>query len=506
MKKHSFVSNLILVSMTSIILNIISLIFRFYLAKLISAEGIGVYQLIMSVYVFAATVATSGLSFTATRFISETIATKRENCVGNILKGIFLFASIPAVLSCSMMYFLADISAVYFIGIPETAECLKILAIALPFMSAASCFNGFFVAIRKVSYSSATQVFEDLFQVIVTIILLIVLKPTSMITACKYTVIGCTSAEIAAAIVSAILCKRTDYINLKGEKFKTSIVTAIAKTTIPLSISTYIKSILSTVENLMIPVSLQKSGMSKQKALSVIGTVKGLAIPVICFPSVFIGAFAKLLLPEIADSRALNDKKKITEFSNSVLSFTLSFSILLSVIFFLFSDDIGLLIYKDKEFFRTLKSLSLLIPFMYIDCISDSILKGLDQQVQVMQYSITEAVIRTAIVWFLIPKIGFSGVIITMYAGNVINSVLGIRKLKKMNITTLEFLKRSFKALLLFIIILLPISLLIANVNLHIAIKILVIVFGTLLCGISIFIFNIITGKERKNMKKLMTK
>ncbi len=506
MKKHSFIFNLILISSTSVALNIVALIFRFYLARLISSEGIGVYQLIMSVYVFAATVATSGLSFTTTRFVSEAIATNREKSVSNILKGIFIFAAAPALISTLLLYFMADISAAYFIGIPETARCLRILSVALPFMSAASCLNGYFVAIRKVAYSSATQIFEDLFQVAVTVVLLIAFKPSSIIEACEYTVAGCALAEIAAAITAAILCKRTDKLNHKGEKFKTSIVTAIAKTTIPLSISTYIKSILSTVENLMIPVSLQKSGMTKQESLSTIGTVKGLAIPLICFPSVFVSAFAKLLLPEIADSRALNNKDRVVNSGNASLSFTLSFSLLLSVVFFLFADDIGLMIYNQEEFFETLRLLSLLIPFMYIDCISDSIMKGLDQQIKVMKYSITEAVIRTIIVWLIIPKTGFSGVIMAMYAGNVVNAVLGIRKLKQIKAITLNFTKKSIQSLLLYSLILYPISFFTQNESLNIILKLFIIIIGVVICVIATFAFNVITVHERKEMKTLMKK
>lgn len=504
MKKRSFISDLILISSISVLLNIISLIFRFYLAKLISPEGIGVYQLILSVYMFAATVATSGLSFTTTRFVSEAIATKKENSVRSILSGVFIFASVPAFAATAAMWFLSDISAVYFIGIPDTSVCLKILAAALPFMAAASCINGFFVAVRKAAYSSAIQIFEDLFQIAVTVSLLIALKPESVIEACVYVVIGCVASEVSAAAVSFILLKKTDIIKNGSRSFSGSIVTAIAKTTIPLSISSYIKSILSTVENLMIPVSLQKSGMSRQKALSAVGTVKGLAVPVICFPSVFIGAFAKLLLPEISDLRALKNNQKITESSNAVLSFTLTISVLFSAVFFLFSDDIGLLIFNDKEFFITLKLLSPLIPFMYIDCISDSILKGLDQQVTVMKYSIAEAFIRTCAVWFLIPQIGFSGVIITMYAGNVTNSVLGIRKLKKMKITTLPFLSRTAKAVCLYMIILIPISLAIVKFPINFILKIIMIGTGTVICFLSAFIFNLITKNELKSMKKLI--
>lgn len=506
MKKHSFIFNLLIISGTSVVLNIIALIFRFYLAKLISTEGMGIYQLIMSVYVFFATAASSGLSFTTTRFVSEAIATKRENSVKTIMTGIFLFALIPALTSSVCLFFISETAASSFIGIPETARCLKILAAALPFMAAASCMNGYFVALRKVAYSSATQIFEDLFQVIVTVILLLSLSPKTVTEACELAVAGCTAAEISAAAVAGIFCKRTNEMNMKGEKFRMGTVTVIAKTTLPLSVSACIKSVMATAEDLLIPVSLQKSGLTRPQSLSVIGTVKGLAVPLICFPSVLVTAFARLLLPEIADSRALSDKKRIVDSGNAVLSFTTAFSLLLSVVFFLFSDDIGLLIYNDPEFFKTLKILSLLIPFMYVDCISDSILKGMDQQLKVMQYSIAEAAVRLCIVWFLIPKTGFSGVIAAIYAGNVLNAVLGILKLKKIGVTTLKFLKKSFLAILLYLIILAPVSVLFAKTNLHIVLKLFLIVSGFCLCSLSAFSFNIITPEERKNMAGLMKK
>ena len=506
MKKHNFIYNLLFVSLTSVFLGALSLIFRFYLAEMITAEGVGIYQLIISVYAFGATAASSGLSFTVTRFVSEALATGRENGVKNILCGVFLFALFPSLAATFFLFFFAESAATLLIGIPETAVCLKILAFSFPFMAAASCFSGFFGAVRRVPFASATQISEDLFQVLLTFTLLLVFKPKTGTHACVFVVIGCTSAEIIAAAVSAFLCKKTEISTFGKEPFRLSVCVSIAKTALPLSFSACLRSALSSAENLLIPVSLQKSGMTKSNALSAVGTVKGLVFPLICFPAVFVTAFARLLLPEIGDARAVGDTAKIRKSTDSVLSFTVVFSLLLAEVFFIFSDDIGILIYNNAEFFSTLKILSPLIPFMYADCICDSILKGLDMQMTVMKYSITEAALRTATVLLLIPKIGFYGVIITVYAGNVVNSVMGIIKLKKVGASTLSFSKKIILSLLLFSVVLLPLSGLTQKPFMNIFAKISVIFAGTAVCSFLALQSGLISKAEKSEMKKLLLK
>ena len=506
LKKHNFIYNLLFVSLTSVFLGALSLVFRFYLAETITSEGVGIYQLIISVYAFGATAASSGLSFTVTRFVSEALATGRENGVKNILRGVFIFALFPSLAATFFLFFFADGAATLLIGIPETAACLRILAFSFPFMAAASCFSGFFVAIRRVPFASATQISEDLFQIAVTFILLWIFEPKDGISACVFVVIGCTSAEISAAFVSALLCRKTELKTFGKEPFRLSVCTSVAKTALPLSFSACLRSALSSAENLLIPVSLQKSGMTKSAALSAVGTVKGLVFPLICFPAVFVTAFARLLLPEIGDSRAVGDTVKIRKSTDSVLSFTVVFSLLLAEVFFLFSDDIGMLIYNDAEFFTTLKILSPLIPFMYADCICDSILKGLDMQMTVMKYSITEAALRTAAVLLLIPKIGFYGVIITVYAGNVVNSVMGIIKLKKVKASTLPFTKKIVLSLILFSAILLPLTFIIKKPFMSIFAKISVICAGSTVCAVLAFRTGLISKAEKGEMKKLLLK
>ena len=71
MKIKIFIKNTAMLVFTSVLLRTAGIIFRVYLAGKIGSEGMGLYQLIVSVYIFAAAFATSGISTAVTRLIAE---------------------------------------------------------------------------------------------------------------------------------------------------------------------------------------------------------------------------------------------------------------------------------------------------------------------------------------------------------------------------------------------------------------------------------------------------
>ena len=61
MKKVLFFKNAAILTITSLIVRTVGIFFRIWLTGKIGAEGIGLYQVVFSVYVLATTFATSGI-------------------------------------------------------------------------------------------------------------------------------------------------------------------------------------------------------------------------------------------------------------------------------------------------------------------------------------------------------------------------------------------------------------------------------------------------------------
>ena len=72
------------------------------------------------------------------------------------------------------------------------------------------------------------------------------------------------------------------------------------------------------------------------------------------------------------------------------------------------------------------------VPFMYLDIIVDSILKGLDAQMGVLFVNIVDLLVSISFIFFFVPKFGIAGFIASIFTSEIINFVLSIKKLKEL--------------------------------------------------------------------------
>ena len=191
--------------------------------------------------------------------------------------------------------------------------------------------------------------------------------------------------------------------------------------TIPVALTSYLRSGLSTVKQLIIPYSLQKSGMNSSNSLIAYGIVNGMAMPIIMFPVSLVISFSTLLVPEFSRCYTQEKYSKIKVISAIILIGTFMFSIIISILIFVFSNQLSNWIYHKAEIAKYLRILSPLVIIMYLDIVIDSILKGLDAQVNVMGINIFDCLVSIAFIYFLVPILGFSGYIISIFISEIID-------------------------------------------------------------------------------------
>ena len=142
MKKTLFIKNAAILTISSLILRFVGIIFKVWLAARIGAEGVGLYQLVFSVYMFSATFATSGLCTAVTRLVSEELTIGKKSEISRILTRCMQLSLIIAVFTLLVLFFGADFIATNLLQQPQSALSLKILGFSLPFMGVSSCIRG----------------------------------------------------------------------------------------------------------------------------------------------------------------------------------------------------------------------------------------------------------------------------------------------------------------------------------------------------------------------------
>ena len=73
--------------------------------------------------------------------------------------------------------------------------------------------------------------------------------------------------------------------------------------------------------------------------------------------------------------------------------------------------------------------LSLVVPFIYTEVISDGILKGLNEQVSCLKYSILDSITRVILIYFLLPVKGINALTAIMMTSCILTSTLNFNKL-----------------------------------------------------------------------------
>ena len=203
----------------------------------------------------------------------------------------------------------------------------------------------------------------------------------------------------------------------------------ILRISIPIAITSYIRSGLTTLKQIIIPSSLEKSGINCSASLASYGIISGMALPIIMFPDILVKSFASLLIPEFARYHTKKDLSRTKQMTGILMLLVGITSVLLTVLLYIFSDKLAVWLYQDITVGYYIRILAPLATFIYLDTITDSVLRGLDAQVGVMLINILDLLISVSFIYFCVPKLGVLGYIISIYISEILNFVVSLWQL-----------------------------------------------------------------------------
>ncbi|MBE6688712.1 MAG: hypothetical protein E7588_05480 [Ruminococcaceae bacterium] len=430
-KTKQFAVNALITTATSIIISAVSMGFTVFLSSRIGADGMGLYQLIMTVYRLAVTFATGGIGLAASRLVSEEAAVgNRAGCTKAVRNCLF-YASTLSLFSGALLFVFSEKIALSWLGDIRTLESLKILAFSLPALSCSSVLCGYFTAMRKTVKNSAVLMLEQYIKISLSAFLLSYLA-TDLQSACCILVLSGTSAEILSFITLFILYladRRKEFRVKNPKKASDDILNRMLSIALPVALTSYLRSGLSSVEQMMIPWGLKKYGHSESASLAEYGVIGGMAMPVIMLPAVFISGFSGLLVTEIAACRAVDDKARINRIFSFIFRYTLVFSVAVAGILCVFGGEIAMAMYKNSRAAYFVKILAPLVCVMYLDSVTDSMLKGLNLQKNHMRYNLIDSAVSVILTVTLLPAMGIGGYIIVITVSEALNFFLSFRRL-----------------------------------------------------------------------------
>ncbi len=445
--KKSFFANTIVLTLTTQLLRITGLCFIAFLTGKIGPEGIGLFQLISSVYFLASTFAISGVGVAVSRLTAESVGTSGNKTISNIVGRALIISLFIGIFAGLTFFLLSGFIGTYVLADGRSVLSLKTLSFALPFMAVTVSLRGYFFGLKKATAPAAQMIFEQAVQLIVLFSIIDSFVPLGLEYACFAIAISSVVSEALSFgfgfVMYAVQKSRSSLTVMRDS----SINRKILGISVPVALSSYLRSGLRTAENVLIPSGLRRFGATESEALSQFGLL-GMVMPILLFPSSFLTAVSALLLPEISEASALNDNQKVRAIFSKVFKITTVLSLLFSGIFAAFAGDFGVLIYKNKASGVLLMLLAPLLPLIYLDYIVDSMLCGLNQQTATLKINVLDYTLRIGLILFLIPRYGFAAYIAVFYASTMLNAFLSIRRLLIVSGSRIEYADWVIKPLL----------------------------------------------------------
>ncbi len=436
--------NTAVLTLSGFLMRTISVAFNVYLTNRIGSAGIGLFQLIMTVYGLCVTFATAGIRLGATRLVTDSLC-RNDVSADKVMKICIKYALTAGFAVAGAMFIASGLISEKWLMDERAENSLKILALSLPPVAVSAALNGYFTARKTLVKYACVQLIEQLFKIAVTVVSLGIAAGMGLSALCAAIAIGTCFSEILSCVLSSAL-----YIFDKKPKTDHSadeILKRLLHICVPDAVGSGMRSILLTVEHLLIPIGFKKSGQNTDDALSTYGTVHGMALPVILYPAAVLTSLSGLLVPELSSCLALGEQRKIDRAANECLKMTIMFAFGTAVFMFSFADTVAGAVYGSSDSAFYIKLLSFLLPVMYLDTVTDGLLKGLDQQLASMRYNIIDSGLCVVLVYFLLPKFAVKGYIFILFISEIINFSFSLNRLSKVSTLKINIFSQLMKPL-----------------------------------------------------------
>lgn len=444
MKQKQILGSAISITGVNILLRLVGISFGAYVSAKIGAQSLGLFTLVMSVYGFAAALSVSGVGVSSVTLTAESCARlgNADACAdayrratGKIMRSCTLYSLMFSVPSAVLLYAAAPFISSHLLGDIRTLSSLRILSCILPAISLSSAISGYFTGVRKAYKGAVTALFGEAARILFTSTALSVLSIRAAGNteyACLAVVGGCAVSELFSLIINFLLyifdnrLPGGEHAGRASSHNKDVSLKDVISVSAPIGIGVLVRRGFSSAEHISIPWGMKKSGLDADSSTAAYGVLHGMAFPLILFPSVIISSFAGLMVPELAELSALDDRRMIRQTVSRVERLALLFSIGCAAVFFVFADELGMMIYGSRECAARIRAMAPLIPVMYFDTAVDCMLKGLGKQITSMKINIVDSIASLALVLILTPRFGINGYIASVYFCECLNCFLSL--------------------------------------------------------------------------------
>ena len=410
--RRNILRDTLLLTAIQMLLDGLSLLLNVVLTARLGTEAIGLLTLTGSFFRLAAMIAGGNVFLCVSRFVSEELG-KRERDPGGMLRQCLGVSLVLSAVVSGLLVIGAPLCSRWALQTDGLDGPVRRIALFLPMVTAAGCLKGWYNACCRAGTCAAADGIEF---TVHALWMLVTASPGDPETVCM-TAVHATAAGLGAQLLF-LLCglprcrqPRTGAPSLT--------LGAYLRLAVPVMAGSALTAGLSAANDALVPMTLRQAGSSAAEAFSQFGIFEAIILPTLFFPSTILCSLAGILVTETARARGAGEEGRIRALTEKTLRQTIVFSVFVTMLLLLFGDELGILLGGGETAGRMIVWLAPVVPFIYLEIVLESIIKGLGEQGFSSVNYLCEYVIRITVVLICIPLMGFWGIVLSYYASNV---------------------------------------------------------------------------------------
>ncbi len=419
MSKKTFIKGTFILTAAGVITRLLGFFFKIVLSRIIGSEGMGLYQLVMPVCAISYALAISGFEVAISRLTAKYIAGNRPDKAFSVLVISTIYSLAASIICCILVRQNASFIASTLFNNPDAAPLIKSIIISVPFSALHCMATSFFIGQQKTGFPGLSQLLEQLIRMVSVYFIIKITGKTDA----SIGVLSLIAGEIGAAIISVnyilFYVKKKEHLN-RNLIMKYS--SSIRKTALPVTINKLALYGLQSIETILLPVMLVKSGLTNSEALSTLGVITGMALPVILFPATLTNSVALLLLPSVAADQ--NNYNKLKKSGSGALMFSLIFGFICIIFMVTLGGYICEKAFNDSSVKDYVQVMAWLCPFIFVSTTFKSILNAMGKSSRIFANNMLSEAVSILFIIVLIPKTGISAYMYGLLTSQCLNAIL----------------------------------------------------------------------------------
>lgn len=425
---HSrIIRDTLMLTVMQLVLDSAALMLNSFITHRLGTSAIGILSL-MGTFLSLAGILSNGNAFLCTsRLISEELGRENGNPERVLFHGIQLCLMMSTAVSAVLFAFAEPLSQRFFSG-AQMAQAVRIMPAALVTGAVSACLKGYLNACRRAGAAAVGDVIEFAVKSAVIVILTLSAGEADENGVCRILILSIVAGNFASLLYLVSVFAGT---HRRSSGSGTLSFRRYAALSFPIMGGGVLTSVLSSMNDALIPVCLRQYGDSADRALSLFGVFEAIVIPTLFFPSVVLCSLSGMIVSESARAAAAEDSTRIRSLTSRLLRMTFIYAVIASAVLMRTGAAIGELLGGGELAGRMITVIAPVVPFIYLEIVLEALIKGMGMQGFSSLNYLAEYVIRIAVVLIFVPRAGFAGIAASYYASNVFGNTMRLVKVLK---------------------------------------------------------------------------